>query len=123
MCGQRKNYLTLIVFATDDSPPQITTHPTNQSVIRGQGVAFSITTKRMCGVSYQWMKDDEDITSTTHRYYQGATTSLLHISEALAEHEGNYKCTVRNDYGGVESHVAQLIVGKLSLTCIHYLHG
>ena len=82
--------------------PEITTQPQNQNIFADTNVSLSITAEGKY-LSYQWKKDDLDLT--------GETNATLNITDANAtQHDGNYSVVVSNDFGSVESELLEVLV-------------
>ncbi|MHC4560980.1 MAG: S8 family serine peptidase [Planctomycetota bacterium] len=86
-------------------PPVITDDPNNQSVCEGGSAQFCVTATD--ALSYQWQKDDSDIS--------GATSSCYTINPVTTADAGNYACVVSNNCGSVESSMANLTVATASV--------
>jgi len=85
--------------------PTITTHPQSQTVTTGVSVSFSVTATGTAPLSYQWLKNEVNIT--------GATGSTYTISNVASTHAGNYQVIVRNSVNSVTSNTATLTVNPL----------
>ncbi|MEO9869178.1 right-handed parallel beta-helix repeat-containing protein [Ekhidna sp.] len=81
----------------------IITHPENQEVIEGQGIVFSVNASGS-NPSYQWQKNEEDIS--------GANTSSLSLSTASVSDEGEYRCVVSNECNTIISNKAILTLAE-----------
>ena len=92
-------------------PPQVTVHPVDQTnIVPGSDVSFSViatgTATDTVPLSYQWQKDEVDLTGI-----KGATTATLTITGVKENDEGGYRCVVSNIAGMVTSNTAVLTVG------------
>jgi hypothetical protein len=83
-------------------PPQITAHPTNQTVVAGTNVSFSVTATGTAPLRYQWRDDGVNISNATN-----ATLSLTNVQSS---HAGSYTVVVTNSVGAVTSNPAVLTV-------------
>ena len=82
--------------------PEITGQPKGQVVYADSNVSFSVTAEGKY-LSYQWKKDGN--------YLTGETNATLTITDANATlHDGNYSVVVSNDFGSVESDLAEVQV-------------
>jgi hypothetical protein len=86
-------------------PPLIITQPADFIAIIGQPASFSVDVNGQTPFSYQWQKDNVDITGATNRVY---TIDATAYSDA-----GNYRVIVTNPLGTETSHYAALTVTDL----------
>jgi uncharacterized protein (TIGR02145 family)/uncharacterized repeat protein (TIGR02543 family) len=84
--------------------PEIVSHPSNQTVIEGQSVSFSIEATGT-DLDYQWQKDTVDIAEATSATYTIAAVSL-------DDNGTGYRCIVSNSAGKETSQAAVLTVTK-----------
>jgi uncharacterized repeat protein (TIGR03803 family) len=89
--------LTVIVFA-----PNLTSQPTNQTVLLGRSAFFTVSANGSAPFQYQWRFNSANI--------PGATNSVYTIPAVVATNTGNYSVTVTNSAGGVISSNAMLTV-------------
>jgi hypothetical protein len=82
--------------------PGITTQPQSLTVAVGQPVKFSVTATGKAPLSYQWKRNNQNIS--------GATSANFVIANALIADAGEYKVLVVNTAGSVISEIAQLTV-------------
>ena len=82
-------------------PTSITAQPIGKSVCLGENATFAITASGD-NLSYQWQKDNADIS--------GATSDSYTISAVSASDAGEYRCVVSGDGGAVTSDAATLTV-------------
>ena len=80
--------------------PLLTHQPSNQSVVLGSAVVFSVTAFGADPLGYQWRFNGIDL--------PGETKATLTLSTVQASQFGNYSVTVSNAYGGVVSSEASL---------------
>jgi alpha-tubulin suppressor-like RCC1 family protein len=92
------NNFTITVL---DIPISIQTNPSNQSIINGSPVSFSVSVTGT-NASYQWYQNNIAIS--------GATSSTYLISSASSASAGSYTVVISNSAGSVTSQAAQLIV-------------
>jgi Immunoglobulin I-set domain/Immunoglobulin domain len=83
-------------------PPKVTTQPSNNTVIAGGNVSFSVTASGTAPLSYQWLFNGGNISGQT-----SATLSLINVTTNNA---GNYSVLVANAGGSVVSSNATLVV-------------
>ncbi|MFC1586652.1 immunoglobulin domain-containing protein, partial [Fibrobacterota bacterium] len=93
------------VMTVSLAPPEITVHPSPQTVDEGGPAVFSVTAIGT-GVTYQWQKDGTNI--------PGATGTQHTISAATMPDEGAYRCVAGNAAGNDTSNGAGLNVLPLS---------
>lgn len=79
--------------------PSITAHPDPATICTGGTNQFCVTASGSGSVTYQWRKDDTDIS--------GATSSCFTASTA-----GDYRCVVTGTCGSVTSNAATLTVNS-----------
>jgi glucose/arabinose dehydrogenase len=88
---------------TVNAPPSISGHPSNQTVAQGQPATFGVTATGSTPLSYQWQRDQSNITS--------ATSSSYTISSAgLSDNGAKFRCVVTNAFGFATSNEATLTV-------------
>ena len=93
-------------------PPSITQQPSSQSVVPGGTAVFTVGAAGTAPLSYQWQKNEADLSSGGH--YSGATTATLTVSSADAGDAASYRCVVTNGYGSATSNGATLTVTTCS---------
>ena len=91
------------VTYTAGQGPSITTHPTNQTVTEGGSATFTVVASGTAPLSYQWQRNNVDISNATSASYT-LTNAQLSDSNAL------FRCVVTNSFGTVNSNNAQLTV-------------
>ena len=85
------------------TPPELTTMPTNLTVLAGQSAAFYGAATGTTPLTYQWF-----FNTTTP--ISGATSNVFSIASAQESDEGAYSLRVTNSAGAVTSVVATLTV-------------
>lgn len=90
--------------------PTITLQPQSQTVAAGTAATLSVTASGPGPLTYQWRKDDVDIS--------GAASSIYTLASAQAAHAGSYRVVVSNSAGSVVSAVATLVVTPIALPAI-----
>lgn len=95
------NTLYKIVY-NGGNAPFITQQPVNKTVPQGQSVSFNVGASGATPLSYQWEKNNVNIT--------GATSATYTIPNAQPTNQGQYKVTVTNAYGNVTSNTVSLTV-------------
>lgn len=98
------NPATLTIIQPPPTPvtPIITVQPTSQTVVVGDGVVFNVNATGDQPISYQWYKDNSEIT--------GGTGNTLIIQTVSLTDAGDYKATVTNLAGIATSDTATLTV-------------
>lgn len=100
--------LTLAVV----TPPVITLQPSDQGVMEGATVIFSVRTATNSLLRYQWRKDNgaylTNLVDGTNLF--GATTSSLIITNAISDDVGAYSVVVSNAAGTIISSNAFLTI-------------
>ena len=84
-------------------PPSISLDPNDASAYVGQSAFFSVVADGSAPLSYQWYFN-------TNAPLDGATNSLLTLTNLDTTNSGAYLCIVTNTYGADTSAVAQLTV-------------
>ncbi|MBP7496960.1 MAG: immunoglobulin domain-containing protein [Bacteroidales bacterium] len=84
--------------------PLITKQPENASVCEGQNAVFYITANSNGGgmLSYQWMKDDNNI--------QNATGSSYTVTKVNQSSSGLYSCRITTPCGEVLSNTVEILI-------------
>lgn len=96
--------LALTGCLTDDADegPSISTNPSDQSVAVGQAATFTVVASGTGSLTYQWTRDDVEITGATATSYTVTATSLLDGSE--------FKCKVTDTKGTTTSSAGVLSI-------------
>lgn len=102
------NYSEAAVTVTGNSPPSITSQPSDATVMIGQSASFSVTATGDPTLVYQWYHDSVVI--------PGATSSTLNIPSATLSDAGDYHVNVSNPHGDVDSDTATLTVTTTTTT-------
>jgi cytochrome c oxidase assembly protein Cox11 len=87
---------------TIDTPPSITTQPTNQTVLAATNVSFTVTATGIPTPACQWQFSGTNLA--------GATSTTLQLNNVQPSQAGNYRAVLTNVAGSVTSSVAQLTV-------------
>ena len=98
-CGSTTS---LSAALTIENTPLISVQPSSSDAQEGEDISFEVTATGTAPLTYQWKKDDIDIT--------GATESNYTIDPVDVTDEGNYSCVVSNGCDAVISDVAALTV-------------
>lgn len=92
-----------IVRFNNGTPPAITTHPANQSVLVGQPASFSVNTTGTPILGFQWQRNMVNIPGATSQTFGIAST-------ALTDNGAKFRCIVTNAAGTATSNEATLTV-------------
>jgi hypothetical protein len=88
---------------TVNAPPSITGHPPNQTVTQGQPATFVVTADGSPTLTYQWQRNQVNIS--------GATSATYMIASTAASDDGaKFRCVVTNSFGTATSNEATLTV-------------
>jgi len=88
--------------------PGFSAHPSSDTIGGGGTAVFEVTAGGAATLTYQWQKDDSDLSNGGH--YSGVTTNTLTVSSASSADEGDYHCVVTNSYDNATSDDATLTV-------------
>jgi hypothetical protein len=102
--GNATSNTATLTVGSSTTPPTITTHPSSQSVSLGATATFSVIATGTAPLTYQWQKNDVDISSATSASY---TTPAVVIGDDNA----TFRCVVTNNYGTATSDRATLTIG------------
>lgn len=115
--GDSLNYTVRRVVPGVATAPQLTTQPTNLTVVTGQTATFTVTVSSTATVplSYQWQMEASGGSTwsglTDGGIYSGTATAILTINPATVPLSGTqYRCVVTNAAGAVTSSGAGLTV-------------
>ncbi|MEO8167822.1 MAG: FG-GAP-like repeat-containing protein, partial [bacterium] len=93
----------ILTVASGGSPPAITSQPVNQTITPGQTATFSVAASSPQPLTYQWLKNENDISGATGASYTTPT--------AVAGDDGaKFRCRVSNVFGETLSNNATLTV-------------
>ncbi|HVK58283.1 MAG TPA: PQQ-dependent sugar dehydrogenase, partial [Candidatus Kapabacteria bacterium] len=94
-----------ISYNSGGQAPQITQQPVDQNVTVGQAATFSVTASGTPPLSYQWQRNNANIS--------GATASSYTLSSTVAaDNNAAFRCLVANSSGSVTSNPAILHVSS-----------
>ncbi|HXI23538.1 MAG TPA: immunoglobulin domain-containing protein, partial [Pyrinomonadaceae bacterium] len=83
--------------------PSISTHPSNQTVMQGQPVTFTVAANGTAPFTYQWQRNQVNI--------GGATSPSFTLNPAtFADDQAKFRCVVTNAFGNATSNEATLTV-------------
>lgn len=82
--------------------PTIQTQPQNQTKVATEAVTFSVEATGVRPLSYQWQRNEKDLS--------GATLASYTIARVASGDAGNYRCIVKNRFGQAISNTAILTV-------------
>jgi hypothetical protein len=91
--------------------PTITTQPANQSVTLGQTATFSVTVTGTAPLSYQWQKNNVNISGATTAGYTTPST-------AMSDNGAKFDVIVSNAVGSQTSAMATLTVNSVTASTI-----
>jgi glucose/arabinose dehydrogenase len=91
---------------TVNAPPAITGQPADQTVTQGQAASFGIVAGGSATLTYQWQRNQVNISGATASTYTIAAT-------ALADNGAKFRCVVTNAFGTANSNEATLTVQPL----------
>jgi hypothetical protein len=104
--GTAAEFFVLHVTNTStNTPPFITSQPSDQIVQLGQSASFSVTVEGSHPLSYQWYFNTNTVLSA-------GTNATYTISSVTSNEVGAYSVIVSNDSGSVTSIVARLSIGE-----------
>ncbi|HKZ65172.1 MAG TPA: Ig-like domain repeat protein, partial [Chitinophagaceae bacterium] len=89
------------IIHTVNSPLAISSQPSGQTVGIGCSASFAVTADGTIPITYQWRKDEIDIS--------GATSATLTIADVTSADDGSYDVIVTNGCGNITSNTASLI--------------
>ena len=89
-------------------PIIISTQPASRTNIIGTTASFSVTASGTAPLSYQWRKNNTNLTDGTG--ISGVTTATLTLANVQLSSASNYSVLVTDAYGGVTSQTAVLTV-------------
>ena len=92
-----------VQFPANQQPPSIATHPANQTVAEGQPVTFTVSATGTAPLSYQWRRNNVDISGAN-----GASYTISSVT--LADDGAKFRCVVSNSFGNATSNEATLTV-------------
>ncbi len=95
-------------------PARIVTQPVSQELNYGTAVEFYVQADGMLPLYYEWRKNG--IALVDGGRVLGVSEARLSIEAAENGDEGDYTCYVINDFGGIESAAATLIVHDPAIT-------
>jgi len=101
-----------VTFTVAPTPPSFVVQPTNQTVFPGGSNSFTVVATGSGPVSYQWQKDQVNLSVGGH--YSGCTTPTLVIVNCDANDAASYRCAVANPYGTNISNPATLTVPNVT---------
>jgi glucose/arabinose dehydrogenase len=96
----RGNGAVYAISSTASQAPQITQQPTDQTVLAGQSVTFTIAASGPAPLSYQWRRNNANIS--------GATAASYTLTATVADDGATFRCVVANASGSVTSNPALL---------------
>ena len=102
------------LFSFSVDPPNVTQHPSCQSVPTGAQATFT-TEATGDDLIFQWQKNTSDVHNGSN--YSGTDTNTLSIRQVKKSDEGYYRCLVKNEVkrDGEVSEEAKLTVCEYHL--------
>ena len=91
---------------TVNSPPAITGQPSDQTVTQGQMATFGIVASGSAPLTYQWQRNQVNISGATASSYTTAATTL-------SDSGAKFRCVVTNAFGSATSNEVTLTVQSL----------
>ncbi len=88
---------------TVNAPPNINTNPVDQTVMQGQPATFTVAASGSTPLSYQWQRNQVNISGANASSYMIAAT-------AFADNGARFRCVVSNAFGNATSNEATLTV-------------
>jgi hypothetical protein len=88
---------------TVTAPPNIITHPADQTVTQGQPATFNVSAGGSTPLNYQWQRNTVNIAGANLPSYTISST-------ALADNGAKFRCVVSNGFGTATSNEATLTV-------------
>ena len=95
-------------------PPNITTHPSSQSVNLTQTATFTCSATGY-NVHYQWRRGSGRFPN--HRV-SGRNTDTLTITDVRSSDDNTYTCVASNEGGSAPSNAAQLTVTGMTMMIV-----
>lgn len=92
------------------SPPGFVTQPISKSALIGQNVSFAAATFGSTPLTFQWNKDNSQLSDGG--VYAGTSTTALTLTSITANENGSYTLTVTNSAGSTNSNPATLSVAS-----------
>ena len=90
---------------------QIIEQPQEELIVNcGESVTLHVSAVGSGQLSYQWKKDQQEITDRDH--YTGINTAALTITSFSDRYQGDYQCIVKNDDATLESKHARVELSK-----------
>jgi pectate lyase len=101
--GVSRQFFRLQQTGPPPLPPEIVTHPADQTVFTGQNAVFTVSAIGAAPLSYQWFFNATNL-------IPAATASTWTVTNATEVKAGQYSVRVANNAGSVTSSVATLTV-------------
>src|SRR5258708_17286709 len=108
--GGRLYYLSIgagavfkVQVPANQVPPGITMEPSNQTVVEGQPVTFSVTANGTTPLAFQWQRNTVNISAAN-------AASYMISAAVLADNGAKFRCVVTNAFGNATSNEATLTV-------------
>ncbi len=88
---------------TAGTPPSITAQPADQTVMQGQTATFGVTASGSATLTYQWQRNQSNISGATSPTYTTPPTTA-------ADNGAKFRCVVTNSFGTATSNEVTLTV-------------
>ncbi len=99
---------TALLLVTAVTPPSITTQPAAATAHQNTTVKFSVKAAGTAPLTYQWQRNNSNLTNGTN--ISGATTATLTLGHVTAASAGSYRVSVTNSAGRATSSSVKLTI-------------
>ncbi|MCX6874730.1 MAG: cadherin-like beta sandwich domain-containing protein, partial [Verrucomicrobia bacterium] len=112
--GQDAGWVDQVDFLMDHQPPQMVVEPVSRTNPVGTAATFSVIATGSSPLTYQWRKNEANLTITDH--ISGVNSATLTLSNVQWLDIGSYSVVVTNAYGSVTSTAASLTLAPPMVT-------
>jgi len=102
--GNNQNWIFTPVPSPASALPSIVLQPQPATAFQGQNLQFVVGAAGTAPLSYQWLKNDANLSSS--QSISGTQTSTLRFNSVSSTDAGNYTVIISNQFGTVTSSVA-----------------